>query len=111
MIKTAHITSCLTTIAKWLLAHVELVFWITALTTLFFLPVNKAASSLCVFSLLGLGHCPGCGIGHAIHYALYLDLKTSFSYHPMGIPAVIIIFMRIRQLFNPTIHPYEAQSH
>jgi hypothetical protein len=97
--------------AKWLFDHFELIFWVAALITLFLLPVNKAASSLCVSSLLGLGHCPGCGIGHAIHDALHLGLKTSFSYHPMGIPAVIIIFMRIRQLSKPTNNPYEAQSH
>lgn len=95
-------------ITKWIRANFELLFWIVALTALFFLSENKSDSSLCVFSLLGFGHCPGCGIGHAIHYALRLDITASFQHHPMGIFAVIVIFIRIKQLFYPTNNAYET---
>ena len=93
---------------KWMRHHFDLLFWIAALIILFFLPEGKSESSLCVFTLLGFGHCPGCGIGHAIHYALHLNLPASFTHHPMGIPGVIIIFIRIKQLLYPPKQTYEA---
>ncbi|MES2004538.1 MAG: DUF2752 domain-containing protein [Bacteroidota bacterium] len=86
---------------KWVRQHLELIGWVAALVVVFFLPVNKPETSLCVFSLLGFGHCPGCGIGHSMHYALHLQLITSFQHHPLGIFGVMVIFMRIKQLIIP----------
>jgi hypothetical protein len=93
----------------WIKQHFELLFWAAALTILFFLPEQKTDSSLCMFTWLGFGHCPGCGIGHSIHYALQLNLATSFHHHPIGIFAVLVIFRRIKQLLYPTTHKYETQ--
>ncbi len=95
-------------IIKGIKTNFELLFWITAMTALFFLPEKSSATSLCVFTWLGFGHCPGCGIGHAIHYALHLDLIASFQHHIMGIPGLIIIFIRIKQLLYPPKQTYEA---
>ncbi len=92
-------------IKKWLRRNFELLCWSTALILLFFLPENKSDSSLCLFSALGFGKCLGCGIGHAMHYALKLEFVQSFSHHPLGILAVIIIFNRIRQLIIQIVHP------
>ncbi len=92
----------------WIRKHIELLFWVVALTALFFLPENKAATSLCLSGLLGLGHCMGCGIGHAIHYALRLDFAASFHHHPLGIFGVMVIFSRIKQLVYPVNNAYEA---
>ena len=78
--------------------YFELLCWITALVLLFFRPVNTSAPTLCIFRWLQIDHCPGCGIGHAIHYALHLQLTTSFEHHPIGIAAVLIILNRIKQL-------------
>ncbi len=78
--------------------YFELLFWITALVLLFFMEVNLLAPTLCVFRWLNIGHCPGCGIGHAIHYALHLQLSISFQQHPLGIAAVLIILNRIKEL-------------
>lgn len=91
--------------------HLELLFWISALLVLFLLPENKTALSLCPSALLGLGNCPGCGIGHAIHYALHLQLSVSFHEHPLGIFAVIIIFIRIKQLTYTQKTVYETKPH
>ncbi|SJZ34054.1 DUF2752 domain-containing protein [Sediminibacterium ginsengisoli] len=87
-------------IGHFLLKYNELLFWFTALVLLFFLPVEKPATSLCLSSLVGLGKCPGCGIGHAIHEALHLRLRSSWQYHPLGIFAVIVIFIRLKQLLQ-----------
>ncbi len=97
------------TILPWLQQHLELLFWVTALIVLFFLPVQKTESSLCLFSLLGAGKCPGCGLGHAIYYALHLDPVSSFQHHPIGIFAVLVIFMRIRQLIHFKKNNHETQ--
>ena len=78
--------------------YFELLFWITALVLLFFMQVNPSAPTLCIFRWLNIGHCPGCGIGHAIHYALHLQPAISFQQHPLGIAAVLIILNRIKQL-------------
>lgn len=78
--------------------HLELLFWISALILLFFLPVEKSESSLCVFSWVGFGACPGCGIGHAIYYALHGQFRASVHHHPLGIFAIMVIFIRIKQL-------------
>ena len=86
----------------------ELLFWAAALVILFFLPEQKTDTSLCVFSWLGFGHCPGCGIGHSIHYALRLNIPASFQHHPMGIFAIVVIFNRINQLLHPATKLYEA---
>jgi len=96
-------------IVQRLRKHFELLCWITALIVLFFLSENQTDSSLCIFSLLGFGHCPGCGIGHAIHYALHLKLAVSFQHHPLGIFAVIVIFIRIKQLIYPVKSTYESK--
>jgi len=60
--------------------------------------------ALC-FSALGFGKCWGCGIGHAMHFAMRGEWTISFQHHILGIPAVIIILNRIRQLTFQLIKP------
>lgn len=91
-------------IKNWLRHNLELLCWSAALIALFFLSENKSDTSLCLFSAFGFGKCPGCGIGHAMHYALKLEFVQSFNHHPLGILAVIIIFNRIRQLIIQIVH-------
>jgi hypothetical protein len=62
---------------------------------------SQSGSSLCVFKFIGFNSCPGCGLGHSIHHALHLRFGQSFQAHWFGIPGVIIILYRIKQLFNP----------
>ncbi|MEN9686181.1 MAG: hypothetical protein RLZZ28_1967 [Bacteroidota bacterium] len=93
---------------KWVRQNIELFFWLISLTLLFFLPADQSSTSLCLFSLLGFGHCPGCGLGHSIHYALRMNMAASINHHPMGIFAVLIIFNRIKQLIHLLIKKHEA---
>ncbi len=90
----------LSTIRKYqglVYTHFELIVWIIAIIVLYFLPKTKGPS-LCLFKAVGLNSCPGCGIGHSIHDALHFQFTASWNHHPMGIMAVLIIFMRINQL-------------
>ena len=88
-------------VKSWLLKHIELCFWITAIVVLFFMNAGSNESSLCFFHWLGINRCPGCGIGHSIHSALHLQFIQSLQQHPLGIVAVVIIFSRIKQLSFP----------
>lgn len=76
----------------------EPVLWSVALVALFFMGGNPSGPSLCVFHALGLGHCWGCGLGHAIHEALHLHWSASFAHHPLGIPVVLLLVARISTL-------------
>ncbi|MER3471918.1 MAG: DUF2752 domain-containing protein [Chitinophagaceae bacterium] len=86
----------------------ELIIWLAALVLLFNMQTTSAHFSFCVFSILGFQHCPGCGIGHAIHYALHVDFVSSWKAHPFGIPATLIIVYRIYQLLLKT---YKNNKH
>ncbi len=86
------------TITPWLKRHAELICWVLALFTLFFLNTDTDETSLCIFRFMGFNNCPGCGLGHAIHCVLHLQFSQSFHYHPFGIPAVLIILSRVKHL-------------
>ncbi|MBC7887486.1 MAG: DUF2752 domain-containing protein [Ferruginibacter sp.] len=88
-------------IKKWMALHFELIFWITGICLLFFMNAAPAQPSLCFFRFIGLDSCPGCGIGHSIHHALHLRFAQSVQEHIAGIPAVLIILFRIKQLSYP----------
>ena len=85
---------------KWTLKNLELIVWISGLLALFFMNAESTQPTFCIFRILGFTHCPGCGIGHAIHYALHFQFRQSFQSHWMGLAAVIILFFRIHQLLN-----------
>src|SRR5688572_7950736 len=69
--------------------------WTIALLFLFFLDTAEASFSFCVFKWMGFESCFGCGIGHAIHHALHLQLEQSFQAHILGIPATVGILYSI----------------
>jgi len=79
------------------LKYFELLFWIIALSVLFFVRMDNE-NTLCFFHWIGFAWCPGDGIGHSIQSALHFQFVKSLKEHPLGIAAVLIIFNRIKQL-------------
>jgi Protein of unknown function (DUF2752) len=79
--------------------YFEQVVWVFALGFLFFMDVESASASLCVFKGIGFNSCPGCGIGHAIHDVLHFNLAQSLNEHILGIPATIGILYLISKPF------------
>jgi hypothetical protein len=79
--------------------NLEAVIWVAGLV---FLAVNSPASdnhfSFCVFKNLGIGFCPGCGLGHSITHIFHLEFYKSFNAHPLGFAALAILIFRIVQL-------------
>lgn len=71
--------------------------WLTALVVLYFM--EPGGPSLCLFKAVGFSHCPGCGIGSSIHYALHGQLASSFEAHWLGIPAMAFLLLNIVKAF------------
>lgn len=84
--------------------NAELIFWPGALLLLFFMTPAETPYSFCAVKWLGIPFCPGCGIGHSIHYALHLQFSSSIAEHYFGIPAVLIILHRIYHLIKKVSH-------
>jgi len=63
---------------------------------------------------MGFEHCPGCGMGHSLHYLMKLQIKESLTQHPLGIFALVVILLRIFKLFKnlikPTNYDYKTYS-
>ncbi|HXT00502.1 MAG TPA: DUF2752 domain-containing protein [Elusimicrobiota bacterium] len=53
-------------------------------------PVLPESAGLCPFRLATGIPCPGCGMGHALVFALRGDLAGSFHSHPLGIPLLVL---------------------
>lgn len=80
--------------------YFEAAIWILALILLAFTPLEGEHYSLCVFHNLGIGFCPGCGLGHSITYFFHGNIEASFYAHPLGIPAIAILCYRIFSIFK-----------
>jgi hypothetical protein len=81
--------------------YFEITFWASALLLLAVMPPGADPHySFCVFKMLGINFCPGCGLGHSISYLFHGNLQASLSSHPLGIFAVVIILSRIFKLIQ-----------
>lgn len=81
---------------------VEALIWFFALVLLGVMPFENLPS-FCIFKLMGFPNCPGCGLGHAIHYALLGDFSNSLQTHLLGIPALLLIVWRTTSLLRSHI--------
>lgn len=61
-------------------------------------PAANGNFSLCPFKWIGFTWCPGCGLGHGIHYLLHGDWKTAIHYHLLSPFAVAVLSFRTLQL-------------
>ena len=83
----------------------EALFWLIAMLYLTFInPYTPKHLDFCLFSLVGIENCPGCGLGKSISMIFHGDLSASFNAHPLGIPAIILIVKRIYNLVRNKIN-------
>ncbi len=80
----------------------ELSIWIGSLIFLFFsYHINSTDHfTICPLSISGIKYCPGCGLGKSISAILNGQILQSFNYHYLGVPAIIIILIRIKSLIS-----------
>ncbi|GAB3425482.1 DUF2752 domain-containing protein [Niabella aquatica] len=76
---------------RFLRKYSEVILWNGSLIALGLMN-SKSTASLCLLKNLGIDWCPGCGLGHAIHYTLHFEFGKSVQEHILGIPATLIIF-------------------
>ncbi|RYY62448.1 MAG: DUF2752 domain-containing protein [Chitinophagaceae bacterium] len=80
--------------------------WTAALGALFFLDPAQDGPSLCLFKALGSSWCPGCGLGHAVHYALHGQWTASLEAHWLGLPATGALIV---QALQPLIRHFQKR--
>jgi hypothetical protein len=86
----------------------EAIIWIVSLLLLFLInSPNDLHFTICPIKNTGLFFCPGCGLGASIHYLLHLNFSESFSAHPLGLFAVIILLHRIIKISGNRITVYK----
>jgi hypothetical protein len=51
---------------------------------------RENGATLCPFRMVTGIPCPGCGMGHALFFALRGDFAGSFRSHPLGIPLLVL---------------------
>ncbi len=85
----------------FLFKNTELFFWITGLIILALSNPAHQHFTICPLANAGFTFCPGCGLGHSISWLFRLNFTESFHSHFFGLPALLIILFRIKQLlFN-----------
>lgn len=78
----------------------ELIIWIVGLLLLAFNdPTSEPMFSLCMLKNMGFTDCWGCGLGKSISFLFRGEIEASFNAHFMGIPAFVILMLRIIELF------------
>jgi hypothetical protein len=81
---------------SWNLIGIEALLWIVGLLFLIFIHnPGESHFTICPLANLGIGFCPGCGLGNSISYLFRGDFISSIQSHPLGIFALIIITLRI----------------
>lgn len=81
------------------IVKLEALLWTAGLVYLVTInPYQVQKFTLCPFHNLGIGFCPGCGLGRSIAFLFHGDLVQSIITHPLGIIAFIIITLRIFKL-------------
>lgn len=78
---------------------IEAMFWLSAFIYLTLIdPYTPKHLNMCLFNLVGIDNCPGCGLGKSISMIFHGDFAGSFNAHPLGIPAILLILKRIYTL-------------
>lgn len=78
----------------------ELVFWIAALTALWWLDPSGSHSSLCPLHNMGFAWCPGCGLGRSISLLMNGEFTASWNLHPLGGFGLAVILYRIVEILK-----------
>ncbi|HYC87331.1 MAG TPA: DUF2752 domain-containing protein [Chryseosolibacter sp.] len=93
-------------LVKLMTIPLEALIWGGALVALLFADPHSTHISLCPLALTGMDWCPGCGLGHAVSFALQGNIGASVEAHPLGLFAIIILSSRIFRLIRNHMHNY-----
>lgn len=90
----------------------EAAIWTAGLVGLALIgPSLEGHFTICIPTLLGFDGCWGCGLGRSVSHALHGDLAGSWTSHPLGIFALIVIITRIATLlYKPQTTNHRPQT-
>lgn len=88
---------------------IEGYIWIAALLILALSNIESSHFTVCPFNNLGIDFCPGCGLGRSIHHFIWFDFLKSFSAHPLGGIASLILLYRILLLVKSSIQKFKLK--
>lgn len=84
--------------------EIEAVIWIFGLLAVALSdPLSDEHFTLFLPDLLFGIKSPGFNLGHSIAFLFRFEFSNSFSAHPLGIPAVLVLVFRIIQLLKKTV--------
>lgn len=90
----------------------ELICWLSGLLIVAISDPCYSHYTLCIFKLAGFPYCPGCGLGHSLGFLVRGEFAASFNAHPLGMPALFFIFLRIyRLIFNKSLITFKRLSY
>ncbi len=93
------------------LAHLEAYFWFMALLSMALTtPTHETHFTFCIFKLLGIDFCLGCGLGHAIIFLFHGDFVESWNSHPLAILAVVVLLHRIYKILKNDIRVFKLNT-
>ncbi len=98
-------------ILRFLRHHLELIFWVCGMLLLALSDPASSHFTVCPLHLAGWEHCPGCGLGHAIGFLFRGEWAASLHAHPLGIPALFFILLRIYRILSNKHYPYKNDTH
>ena len=90
--------------------NIEPIFWISGLVFLALQNPDSTFASMCLFDIVGMFDCPGCGLGTSISYLFNGQLIQSIQTHYLGIPLVVAIIIRIVQITKLRLDKLDKKS-
>lgn len=90
--------------------NMEAFIWISALLMLAFMNPENTQATLCLWHHVGFDSCPGCGLGHSVSAAFHGRLGDSFSYHPFGIFAILVLLARCVTVFQQNKYLFTSKT-
>jgi len=87
---------------------VEAAVWIAGLGAMAVLDPTGEGQTWCLFARLGIEICPGCGLGHAVALLARGEWAASVASHPLAVPVVLGVSMRVVQLLRDAYAPPSA---
>jgi hypothetical protein len=89
----------------------ELFMWLSALVALAIIdPTQSNLPVVCPVELMGFDLCPGKGLGRSLSFLLRGDLLRAWEAHWLGVPALLILVVRIVKLSYPYIFNHTLQK-
>ena len=88
--------------------YFEMTAWLSALIVIACMNTAGQGFTFCVFKMAGFSWCPGCGLAHAMAYAMHGEILASVKAHWFGLPALVIITNRIIVLAKTNLKTHKS---